>query len=129
MGFSPLEEKVTRVKAKGRLDRLCWLRTYRAEGQAAGREAPARAAKTPSDQFQPGDRNGGHDEFAGPYFDAARSSRMSQRDKRPKDRSKQSDGWNRDPCDPHMRGRDKAAGRLLLDGRRTYPVQEPEEDG
>ena len=54
---------------------------------------------------------------------------MSQRDKRPKDRSKQSDGWNRDPCDPHMRGRDETAGRLLLDGRRSDPVQEPEEDG
>jgi len=54
---------------------------------------------------------------------------MSQRDKRPKDCSKQSDGWNRDPCDPHMRGRDETAGRLLLDGRRSDPVQEPEEDG
>ena len=54
---------------------------------------------------------------------------MPQRDKCADRRSKQSDGWNRDPCDPRMRGRDEAARRFLLERRCTYPVQEPEEDG
>ena len=84
--------------------------------------------KTPCHQFKPHQADGRDDELAQPEFDATMSSRKVRANLKSDSCPDESDCGNSDARDPYLRRRHGVSCRHALNGRRSGPVPEPEED-